>query len=311
MFNFLHKEAPLIQLYGKLPLAKDYLRVGCSEGAGREVRDWLDRGFSSAVDAAALPVFPWPMRFIAGAQDSAPLVGCAWPSSDAGGLRKFPFFLFVERRRRALLDELEPGLERAEAWWRKLEGVASARHNYSDGQSFLTALRSVSIEAAKIEPAPVARIALETWLEALWPGRGAEGLSELLGELDGLARIRFSGPLRLPLVSDLPLSTQVHAWLRTLTELKLLLRIELPTLFFPLAEVEGDEPAYLLVLRSELQPRDVSWLTSCRGRPDSREGDLCDGVAKRAGSSSSAHDSLPALSDSLRGALASFRARSG
>src|SRR5688500_4333422 len=187
------------------------------------------------------------MRFIVGAQDSAPLIGCAWASSDAGALRKFPFFLFVERRQRALLDELEPGLERAESWWRKLANIASARQNYSDEPSFLSALRNGPIEAAQIEPAPRARLALAPWPAALWPDRGGDGLNALLAALDGLTHSRSTGPLRLPLISDLPLSTQVHTWLHALTKLKLLLRIELPTLFFPIANVESDEPAYLLV----------------------------------------------------------------
>ena len=34
MFSFLRKESVALQLYGKLPLAKDYLRIGCGQGAG-------------------------------------------------------------------------------------------------------------------------------------------------------------------------------------------------------------------------------------------------------------------------------------
>ena len=40
-FDRFRRESPQLQLYGKLPLAKDYLRVGASKGAGLDLRDWL------------------------------------------------------------------------------------------------------------------------------------------------------------------------------------------------------------------------------------------------------------------------------
>jgi hypothetical protein len=95
-FNFLGRgnENAALQLYGKLPLAKDYLRIGCGDGAGRDLREWLDRTFGTGRDQLVLHE---PLRFI-GQGEKEPLQGILWPSSDAGGLRLFPFTLFVERR---------------------------------------------------------------------------------------------------------------------------------------------------------------------------------------------------------------------
>src|SRR5262245_31500865 len=110
MFSFLRSETAGVELYGKLPLAKDYLRVGCGEGSGLALREWLDRAFSGAADSVHPPQLAYPMRFVTGDALGAPLSGCAWPSSDAGGLRKFPFALFVERKRKPLVEDLAHSL---------------------------------------------------------------------------------------------------------------------------------------------------------------------------------------------------------
>ena len=46
MLSRFRKEVASVELYGKLPIAKDYLRIGCGEGAGLAFRDFLDQAIS-------------------------------------------------------------------------------------------------------------------------------------------------------------------------------------------------------------------------------------------------------------------------
>lgn len=234
MFSFLGKEQAPIQLYGKLPLAKDYLRVGAGQGAGQGLRDWLDRAFSQAPNAKDALTLPWPAAFVLGESWGAPLIGAAWPSSDTGGLRPFPFVTFVERKKKSVQEDWEQGAALAAAIWNRLHAIYDAREEHSDAQSFLAKMRGEQIDFAALETPPAESIDFEMWLAALWPGKGKEGLLETLCALEALRRSAHRGPIRLPLVADLPSRPQAHAWLKLLVEFNLVGRDLLPSLFFPL-----------------------------------------------------------------------------
>ena len=64
MLSRFRREIAAVELYGKLPIAKDYLRVGGGEESGLALRDWLDRGFSPTSDAEHRPLLAWPGRFV-------------------------------------------------------------------------------------------------------------------------------------------------------------------------------------------------------------------------------------------------------
>ena len=82
---FRRKESPELQVYGKLPLAKDYLRIGASSGASMALRSWLDEGFSGGPRGERQPRLAWPARFIIGSRwGGAPLLG--WELPDACAL---------------------------------------------------------------------------------------------------------------------------------------------------------------------------------------------------------------------------------
>ncbi len=245
MFSFLGKEQAPVQLYGKLPLAKDYLRVGAGQGAGQNFRDWLDRAFSQAPNAKDALTLAWPAAFVLGDSWGAPLVGAAWPSSDTGGLRPFPFVAFVERKKKAVQEDLEAGAPVSAAVWQRLHEVYAAREEHSDAQSFLGAMRTRQVDFAELESPPAEGVDFETWLAALWPGKGKEGLLETLCGLEALRKQAHRGPLRLPLAVDLPSRPQTLAWLKLLVEMNLVGRDLLPTLFFPLPEKSAPpaEPA--------------------------------------------------------------------
>lgn len=314
MFGFFRRDIAQLQLYGKLPIAKDYLRIGCSEGSTRPLRAWLDRAYSGAVDAEDAFELAFPMRFLAAATDGPPLQGSLWPSSDAGGLRRFPFVVAIERKPKALLIDLKEGLARADGLWPRIEAVFAAHENYGDGRAFLAALRGREIDANQGEAHGAPPVDLESWTAALWPERGQEGLDETLDALGAVAARKGREPIRLPLASGLSITAQVHAWWRVITELRLAPADSVPTLFFPQPTPPGDRPLFLTLLRGPLRIEDRTWLgapldASCGGAR--REaGDFCDSVPRRAAGCAPASENAASLADSLSGAIAGFRGRS-
>ncbi|HUR27990.1 MAG TPA: hypothetical protein VM509_07380 [Planctomycetota bacterium] len=234
MFSFLGKESCAVQVYGKLPLAKDYLRVGAGSGSGQALRDWLDRAFSQGASTKTPLALPWPAALIAGESWGAPLCGAAWPSGDAGNLRPFPFVAFVERKKKALHEDLLHGLPVSSPVFDWLAEAYAARDSESDGASFLAAMRKREIAIDKLVPFEAERVDFDAWLSGLWPEQGKDGLLELLRGLEALRRSSYRGPLRLPLVGNLPTRPQVTAWFRLLVEMNLVGRDALPTVIFPL-----------------------------------------------------------------------------
>jgi hypothetical protein len=301
-------ETPHLQAYGKLPLAKDYLRVGAGEGSGRELREWLDHGFSGGVGGGEPPVFPWPLRFVWNSERAAPLLGSAWPSADAGELRRFPFALFVERRKKALVDAFADGFAESAAWFERIESFHAARANFADGQSYLAELRRGNVDPADAASAPEPdpeQIAWREWVETLWPGRGEEGVLDALGAIAELAQKSPRGPLRLPLAGGLPVGEQVAAWCRALREMRFVEKGALPSIFFPLGPVDPAVQAFLVVWNGAPTVADVRWLepsTAPLGKSD-----LTDGAAHGAPASARVHG--PPLTDSIVAAFVRLRAR--
>jgi hypothetical protein len=311
MFGFFQKDTAQLQLYGKLPIAKDYLRIGYGEGVARSLREWLDRAFSGVADAASPSVLPYPMRFLTAGEEGPPLMGSIWPSSDAGGLRLFPFAVAVERKARSLLTDLEEGLGRAEGLWPKIEAIHAAHGNFGDGRSFLAAMRGQMLDAHKAPALPRERVDLETWTGALWPDRGGEGLDDTLDRLGELRGSRRGTPLRLPLVAGLSLTAQVHGWWRVMSALDLVDSGSVPTLFFPQPLAPLEEPLFLTVFRGPLRVEDLPWLCSAREETLEEPGDLCDSLPRRIVDAVPAPEKIALLADSLAGAIAGFKGRSG
>lgn len=307
MFSFLRKESPSLQLYGKLPLAKDYLRIGAGDGAGRSLRDWLDSSFSGAAGSEA-PSLPFAMRYLLDAS-SGSLMGCLWPSSDSGGLRPFPFSIFLERKRKAVLGDLETGLALSSSLWRKLDATHLAHCSVSDGQSYLEAMRAQTLDMESIEPARPQPLDFDAWLAALFGSEGRAGLERLFSGLRLLRPSTPRGPLRLPLVGNMPQVPQVVAWWKVVVQIGLAEDSQLPTLFFPDRAQNGKEPSWVLFFPRSLQPGDVRWLSSARDSSARGPGDFVAGRDAALASGAAAPESAAPLADSLRGALLTFNAR--
>ena len=309
MFDRFRKESQALQLYGKLPLAKDYLRVGASKGAGRELREWLDDAFSSRAISGSAPSFPWPARFVIGASNGDPVMGIAWPSSDQGGERAFPFAVFVERRRKALTSAFGEGLLELCRVWAELDECHSSSRDYADGQSFLAGMRGREVEiTARPVPGPPG-ISLDAWANAIWPEAGQEGLVELFVSLSRLGKEDYRGPLRLPLVAGLPIVSQVHGWWSALVFLALLPEAALPTAFFPVASGQDEEPVFVSFFRSSIRLDDAAWISSARTATNLGAGDFAIEHCAMVDPSEPTPERSSRLAESMRGALATARGR--
>ena len=259
----LRQESASLQLYGKLPVAKDYLRIGCGDGAGRALREWLDSTFGTVRDASEALILSEPLRFL-GLSEKEPLQGCLWPSSDEGGHRKFPFAVFVARKRKALANDIAEGnLGQAEGVWRLLSETHERCLAAEDGRALLDEHRGKDVDVTGAEQVPGVPADFDTWVAILWPDEGLAGLKSLLEEVAALAGQRHDGPYRLPLARALPLRDQVIAWIDFLREIGALHREDVPTVFFPNRTlVPSHEPAQMVVLGRELRNDEVTWLTA-------------------------------------------------
>ena len=309
---FRRRERATLQLYGKLPLAKDYLRVGMSQGPALALRDWLDHAFSG-VGSAEPPQLARAVRFLVGDGGDGCLQGVAWPSSDVGGLRPFPFVLCLERKRRALIDDLLGDLGRAQRVWAYLARIFEDARAMPDGGSVLAKLRGTTIDVDGGSVEDAGGVELDTWIGSLWPTDARDGLYALLAELRALAGAK-EDPIRLPLVADLPLRPQVRAWSTVLRRLEVSRDDECPTLFFPLERTARNgpaEPAFLTLLRRPPRPADAIWLEAPTGVGACGPGDFCAAEARlTTGASHPLAENLPSLSESIRGPITRFLARS-
>ena len=197
MFGLRRRERPPLELYGKLPIAKDYLRLGFGDGAGLMLRDWLDATYSTSADPEDRPSVAWPARFVLGdAWGGGSIVGLLSPSTDAGGLRPFPFAIGVERRRKALIEDVETGFDHvSEAVWRELRSQQDCCAAQADGRSGLAKLRGVELDVEGLGVCPSRGVSLEPWFDAIWPDRGREGFVATLERVGrGAARRRAASP---------------------------------------------------------------------------------------------------------------------
>ena len=270
----------MVQLYGKLPLAKDYLRIGCSRGLAGALREWMDEAFSAGLGQDEAPEPGWPMHFVL-AERGVALQGALWPSTDAAGLRRFPFALAIERHRRALGRDLAAGLPAAEAAWRRLEELRTRADGQPDGRAFLAWAQGQRIEVPTPEPVQRDPVDALEWIEAIWPDGASQGLLALFARLRELTASGFRGPLRLPLVADRSPLVQALAWWKLLTAAGCVRAEEPRTLFFPQGGGELDA-TFALLLDGLPRASDASWFQS-RGSAPLGPGDLTPPGTPRAG----------------------------
>jgi len=296
---FRRKESPELQVYGKLPLAKDYLRIGASSGASMALRSWLDEGFSGGPRGERQPRLAWPARFIIGSRwGGAPLLGVAWPSSDTGGLRKFPFCMWVERKKKALVEELAGGLDDLERWFAPLEQLHTAHKGMPDGRSLLDALRAKHVVPQAEAPEQLPRIDWDVWLDVLFGADGEAELEAVARLVQRAAQDQRAAGVRLPLVSNLDVLQQAHAWLRLIQHVWADGASEVPTLFFP-QRTSAEGEAFMVWFPATPRPADAMWLDA----QAPAEGALVPSAARCFDGSRAMAENGPVLADSIRAIL--------
>ncbi|MEZ5978984.1 MAG: hypothetical protein R3F34_12275 [Planctomycetota bacterium] len=270
-------ERPSLQLYGKLPIAKDYLRVGCGEGSGRALREWLDGTFGSTREGGRPLVLSEGLRFFGQGEDG-PLQGAIEPSTDAGGHRTFPFVVFVERRAQRLAKDVDEGvLVEAERVWRLLRTVRDECCAATDGMQLLARQRGREFDLTQDDSALFDTNDFDVWIETLWPDEGRAGLDDVLAGVADVAARRPNGPFRLPLVRECPMREQVVGWIRALRVLGALTDSKVPTVYFPgRSMVASIEPACAVLGGRPLGAREVDWIVAGPDE-DLGEGDFASG----------------------------------
>jgi len=205
-----------LRAYGKLPLAREYLRIGCANGDGLLFRQLLDDAAGELIAGAGSGA-----TRIAGQLERGLVAASVWKSRDSGGMREFPFSFFC------LLPA--DAVDLCAGGWRSLTAVF-AEHDRA--YAFALGLQTASEfdarfegegwtvpipeDAADLEPEPVP---LAPWIESVH-GDELEGFSVTLWRLRrALAEVADRGAgrlggIRAPLSRDFPADAQVDGWLR-------------------------------------------------------------------------------------------------
>lgn len=271
LFSFLQGSKPELQLYGKLPIAKDYLRIGLGDGGGVAWRAWLDRCFSTDLERGQPRRLQWPVGYLLGVEKGDPLVGCMWNSTDAGGHRHFPFTLSVHRKRQPLALSLGADITRVLGTWARLQEVRRLALSCANGEELMGELRGKQVPEDVPYHAPQRNVGLPAWCDQLWPTEGRAGLKAAYEQLCAARSATHAPDLRLSLVLGMGWDQQVQAWISMLASSGWLEASNLPNILVQYTgRGQGDGPAAMYV-----SIRPVATDTAL---------DLCDGARADAGS---------------------------
>lgn len=220
-----------LQAYGKLPIYKDFISIGLTDAGAREFRQWLDRGFSykwaenEEYRDTEIPAHGFLLRL---PESRSCVAGALWGSSDEGGLRKFPFAVFLSFPTSAPAAEPMAAVHYLAALERRCEEI---RSGYAAGASlsgFYKAYRGAEFECAlktreqagRELKSAIGDFAVSDFAESLFGSRAAARWPDFLAELEEAAsRSNGPGAIRLPLGGVLPRSRELSIWLRWLDRL--------------------------------------------------------------------------------------------
>ena len=221
-----------LQAYGKLPIYKDFISVGLTDPGAREFRQWIDKGYSyrwaenEAYRDTPIPPYGFLLRL---PESKACVAGMLWGSSDEGGLRRFPFAVFLSFPAGAPAADLFAALHYLAAFERQCGEI---REGYAAGSSlsaFYKAYRGAEFECAlptreqtnRDLKSALSVLTVSELADALFPAHALERWPAFTLETEeAFGRSDAAGAIRLPLSGALPRSREIGFWLRWLERLE-------------------------------------------------------------------------------------------
>lgn len=253
-----------LQAYGKLPIYKDFISIGLTDAGAREFRQWLDRGFSyrwaenEEYRDMEIPAHGYLLRL---PESKSCVTGVLWGSSDEGGLRKFPFTVFLSFPAAQPAADPLAAVHYLAAIERRCEEI---RDGYAAGASlsaFYKAYRGAEFECAlktreqagKELKSAIGDFAVSDFAESLFGARAAARWPGFLAALeDAAARANGPGAIRLPLGGVLPRSREIAVWLRWLDRLDAKRRRPVTGVLY----TSGRGPGRVVLFFRDLAPED-------------------------------------------------------
>ena len=218
------EQCPL-QLYGKLPIYKDFISSGLGDEGAIELREWIGSGYSKKwatreeCRGTEIPPHTFVLPLPASRRTA---VGSLWGSHDEGGLRPFPFAVFAVLPSGRRVSDPTTALSYLEVFH---ERGASIRRNFQGGRtvsSFYDSYRGARVDLPIVGPKDLAKglvedlqnVTVEEFATAVLGDDAAARWPLHLEALEKAVRQNVDGgAVRIPLGSLLPREMQVQIWL--------------------------------------------------------------------------------------------------
>lgn len=233
------KQNILICCYGKLPIYKDFIFIGTDAREAYHFKEWMDKGFGGEWNENLSATSFSPHRILMTfPQQRNVVVASIWDSFDMGGLRRFPFAIFVMLPRNVFINSLSCFLP----VWEYMEKCYSSMEEIKNISEFYNKYRGLTMEMNGINKNIFLKTLQDEKMKVLIDGLFKENNEECWANLLQDILTVFSLPqmlknrdpeiaLRLPLACLMNIPIQVESWMRFIKQ-NFPQPLPIPTLFF-------------------------------------------------------------------------------
>lgn len=273
--------------YGKLTLYKDYINLECNDGPAAEFKSWMDKAFGMTFEqfGGRSVTLDFPSRMLLSLQGGKSYaVATIWPSTDEGGLRKFPFSFFTVIPKSTLAGKSVPdGLLLLNPIWRAIDACYQGAKGLANIEAFYQEFRGQRLDSQP-DPAEESQpLAPGEWIRSFapdgvagYPKRLTGMVAALIAACRDLSDVTDALAIRLPVAQGLPFVAQLAAWERAFRE-NIKKCPPWPSMVLP-SEPSADHPTICLIWR-EIQKDDARLFGSDVGDYDKIE-DIAGEAAK-------------------------------